>query len=149
MKIYQKIYRAIYYILGLTILALGLALNAKTGLGVSPITSLPYTVAEILQITDQFRQYGLSLLLNFYYHRTGSGETSIGADFDYFADSTKHRVYAGNESIRRSFYPVCRNTLAADASPAVRNSLYGSWRGIDNEYAPCTQSGRRGCPVDF
>lgn len=50
MKIYQKIYRAIYYILGLTILALGLALNAKTGLGVSPITSLPYTVAEILQI---------------------------------------------------------------------------------------------------
>ncbi len=50
MKINQKICRAIYYILGLTILALGLTLNAKTGLGVSPITSLPYTVAEILQI---------------------------------------------------------------------------------------------------
>lgn len=50
MKINQKIYRAVYYILGLTILALGLTLNAKTGLGVSPITSLPYTVSEILQI---------------------------------------------------------------------------------------------------
>lgn len=48
MKINQKIYRATYYILGLAILALGLALNAKTGLGVPPITSLPYTVAEIL-----------------------------------------------------------------------------------------------------
>lgn len=50
MKINQKIYRATYHILGLAILALGLALNAKTGFGVPPITSLPYTVAEILQI---------------------------------------------------------------------------------------------------
>lgn len=50
MSINQKVHRAVYYILGLVILALGLTLNAKTGLGVSPITSLPYTVSEILQI---------------------------------------------------------------------------------------------------
>lgn len=50
MKKRQTISRAVYYVLGLTILALGLTLNAKTGLGVSPITSLPYTVSEILQI---------------------------------------------------------------------------------------------------
>lgn len=50
MKIAPKIYRAVGYIGGLTTLALGLTLNAKTGLGVSPITSLPYTVSEALQI---------------------------------------------------------------------------------------------------
>ena len=50
MNLHQKIFRGIYYILGLTILALGLTLNAKTGLGVSPITALPYAVSKILHL---------------------------------------------------------------------------------------------------
>lgn len=50
MNLHQKIIRGIYYVLGLIVLALGLTLNAKTGLGVSPITALPYTVSEILHL---------------------------------------------------------------------------------------------------
>lgn len=37
--------------LGMMILALGLTLNAQTGLGVSPITSVPYTVSRILPVS--------------------------------------------------------------------------------------------------
>lgn len=41
------VYRALFYILGLLVLALGLTLNTKTGLGVSPIISLAYSTSEI------------------------------------------------------------------------------------------------------
>ncbi len=43
----QVIIRWIYYIGGLLILALGITLNTKTGLGVSPIISVPYSIAFI------------------------------------------------------------------------------------------------------
>ncbi len=43
----QKVYRGIYYLLGLLILALGITLNTKTGLGVSPIVSVPYSISTI------------------------------------------------------------------------------------------------------
>lgn len=46
----KKLFRALYYILGLLILALGLTLNTKTGLGVSPIISLPYCISEIFSL---------------------------------------------------------------------------------------------------
>lgn len=39
--------RALVYILGLLILAMGLTLNTKAGLGVSPIISISYAVSEI------------------------------------------------------------------------------------------------------
>ena len=41
----QKIIRYGLYILGLLILALGLTLNTKTGMGVSPIISIAYSVS--------------------------------------------------------------------------------------------------------
>lgn len=40
-------YRALIYIAGLLILAMGLTLNTKAGLGVSPIISVSYSVSEI------------------------------------------------------------------------------------------------------
>ena len=43
----QKFYRAGFYILGLLILAMGLTLNTKAGLGVSPIISVAYSISEI------------------------------------------------------------------------------------------------------
>lgn len=43
----QYSFRAVYYIFGLLILALGITLNTKTLLGVSAIISVPYTISEI------------------------------------------------------------------------------------------------------
>lgn len=40
-------FRALFYIIGLLVLALGLTLNTKTGLGVSPIISVAYSTAVI------------------------------------------------------------------------------------------------------
>lgn len=46
----QTAYRALFYILGLLILAMGLTLNTKSGLGVSPIISVSYSVSQIYQL---------------------------------------------------------------------------------------------------
>ncbi len=43
----QKRFRFLFYAVGIMILALGLILNTKAGLGVSPIMSLPYCISEI------------------------------------------------------------------------------------------------------
>lgn len=43
-------YRALFYVTGLLILALGLTLNTKAGLGVSPIISSSYSLSEIFQL---------------------------------------------------------------------------------------------------
>ena len=40
-------YRILFYAVGLLVLALGLTLNTKTGLGVSPIISVAYSIATI------------------------------------------------------------------------------------------------------
>lgn len=46
----QRIYRGGFYILGLLILAMGLTLNTKAGLGVSPIISVSYSISTIFQL---------------------------------------------------------------------------------------------------
>lgn len=46
----QFYYRALFYAVGLLILAMGLTLNTKAGLGVSPIISVSYSVSEIFQL---------------------------------------------------------------------------------------------------
>lgn len=43
-------FRIFFYILSLLILALGLTLNTKTGLGVSPIISVSYSVSQIFHL---------------------------------------------------------------------------------------------------
>lgn len=44
------IYRGIFYSAGLLVLALGITLNTKAGLGVSPIISVPYCISEICSL---------------------------------------------------------------------------------------------------
>ena len=43
----QIFYRVLFYAAGLLVLALGLTLNTKTGLGVSPIISVAYSISRI------------------------------------------------------------------------------------------------------
>lgn len=43
-------FRIFFYILSLLILALGLTLNTKTGLGVSPIISVSYSISQIFHL---------------------------------------------------------------------------------------------------
>lgn len=47
----KNLYRALFYLLGLAILSLGLILNSKSNLGVSPIVSLAYIFSIISGIT--------------------------------------------------------------------------------------------------
>lgn len=46
----KKIIRIIFYITGLLTLALGIILNTKSGLGVSPIISVSYSISTILKL---------------------------------------------------------------------------------------------------
>lgn len=46
----QYFFRGIYYVIGLLLLALGLVMNAKACLGVTPIMSLAYCVSELTGI---------------------------------------------------------------------------------------------------
>jgi uncharacterized protein len=46
----NKFYRGSMYCIGLLILALGIVLNAKTGLGVSSIISIPYSISHIFGV---------------------------------------------------------------------------------------------------
>lgn len=46
----SKYYRGAVYCAGLVILSLGIILNTKTGLGVSPIISIPYSVSNIWKL---------------------------------------------------------------------------------------------------
>ena len=41
------IWRGFFYCLGLSFLSIGITLNTKTGLGLSPVTSVPYAVSEV------------------------------------------------------------------------------------------------------
>ncbi len=47
----KKVIRILIYIIGLGILSLGVVLNAKTGLGVSAINSIPYVISTITGTT--------------------------------------------------------------------------------------------------
>ena len=46
----EKGYRVIFYLAGLLILAFGITLNTKTGLGVSPIISVSFSISTILDV---------------------------------------------------------------------------------------------------
>ena len=43
----QMAFRLLIYVAGLIILACGITMNTKTGMGVSPIISVPYSISEI------------------------------------------------------------------------------------------------------
>lgn len=43
----KKFFRILFYVMGCVILAFGITLNTKAGLGVSPIISFPYSISQI------------------------------------------------------------------------------------------------------
>ncbi|WP_434510156.1 DUF6198 family protein [Desulfitobacterium sp. AusDCA] len=46
----KEFLRGVMYCIGLLLLALGIILNTKTGLGVSPIISIPYCISNIFKV---------------------------------------------------------------------------------------------------
>ena len=46
----EHIWRALFYALGIVFLCFGVTLNTKTGLGLSPITSVPYSISTAFAI---------------------------------------------------------------------------------------------------
>ena len=64
----KKIIRGIIYIIGLLTLALGIILNTKAGLGVSPIISVSYSISQIMKINFgnmTFILYGIFVVIEF------------------------------------------------------------------------------------
>lgn len=43
----KKVFRVLYYLLGMVVLAVGITLNTKTALGVSPLISIGYAVSRV------------------------------------------------------------------------------------------------------
>ena len=65
------LHRALFYLLGLGLLALGLTLNTKAGLGVSPIISVAYCYSEITGVgfgDMTFVEYALFVLVEMALH---------------------------------------------------------------------------------
>ena len=79
----KQICRGCIYILGLLVLALGITLNTKTNLGVSPLISVPYSVAYICDSNFgnmTFLWYGVFVLVEVICHIATKRYRSIPAD---------------------------------------------------------------------
>lgn len=71
MKKYSKILRIIIYIAGLLILAFGIILNTKSGLGVSPIISVAYSISTIWNLNfgdTTFALYAIFVMIEMLLH---------------------------------------------------------------------------------
>lgn len=65
----EKVNRWIFYILGMVVLAAGITLNTKTGLGVSPIISVAYCVSQIFELNFgdmTFVLYGIFVVVQLF-----------------------------------------------------------------------------------
>lgn len=79
----NKTKRIIVYIVGLFILALGLTLNTKASLGVSPIISVPYSISQItgLNFGDlTFIEYALFVFIEVLIHISEKNKKRIFSD---------------------------------------------------------------------
>ena len=75
--------RLLIYFVGLFILALGLTLNTKSNLGVSPIISVPYSISQItgLNFGDlTFIEYALFVFVEIMIHFSEKNKKKIVAD---------------------------------------------------------------------
>ena len=65
-------YRIFFYILGCIFLALGITLSTKTGLGVSPIISMPFAIAAIWGLNFAAMTFVVySILVGIEFKKTG------------------------------------------------------------------------------
>ena len=81
----EKVNRWIFYILGMVVLAAGITLNTKTGLGVSPIISVAYCVSQIFELNFgdmTFVLYGIFVVVQLFLRerreRLPSGRRLVG-----------------------------------------------------------------------
>lgn len=118
----NNIYRFGIYALGMTIIALGLTLNTKAGMGVSAIISVPYCISIIFDLNFgdmTFVMYGLFVVVQIVLHMQRKNQFPnirqlILFDFlqfplslvftrflNIFSDFIPeyHRIYAGNYSV--------------------------------------------------
>ena len=64
----EKLWRYGIYSIGLITLALGVTLNTKAGLGISPVTAVPYSIAHAFNISfavTVFLVYAVMLVIQF------------------------------------------------------------------------------------
>ena len=79
----NKTKRIVVYVVGMFILALGLTLNTKANLGVSPIISVPYSISQItgLNFGDlTFIEYALFVLIEVLIHLSENNKKRILSD---------------------------------------------------------------------
>ena len=79
----NKAKRIVVYVVGMFILALGLTLNTKANLGVSPIISVPYSISQItgLNFGDlTFIEYALFVLIEVLIHLSENNKKRILSD---------------------------------------------------------------------
>ena len=65
----EKVNRWIFYVLGMVVLAAGITLNTKTGLGVSPIIAVAYCVSQIFELNFgdmTFVLYGIFVVVQLF-----------------------------------------------------------------------------------
>lgn len=61
-------YRILFYSIGLVVLSIGITLNTKSGLGVSPIISIPFSISNIFNLnfaTMTFVVYTMFVIIQF------------------------------------------------------------------------------------
>lgn len=153
----QTMYRAIFYIVGLLTLALGIILNTKSGLGVSPIISVAFSISTIGGLNFGNTTFGLyivfvlvELLLHTVSYRkpntdTGNGgarSLSVVLGLDILQLAAQPDLYPFYESV------FCMDSglgHAAVAAPYVgwRYHLHGNRRCHVAEYANYPESRRR------
>ena len=77
------LFRILFYLLGLLVLALGLTLNTKTGLGVSPIISVAYSISTIFDHNFgnmTLALYSIFVVIEMLLHLIRSGRSSRKED---------------------------------------------------------------------
>ena len=133
----QTINRIIFYITGLLILAMGLTLNTKAGLGVSPIISVSYSISQIMGMNFGNTTMGLycvfvvvELILHFIRDR----RSDIYPVFKSFCKS-----YPGFFRRRGRRKAVCSPVCSAD--PCIDPD--GDRSGYVIEYEDHSKPGRR------
>ena len=161
----QTINRIIFYITGLLILAMGLTLNTKAGLGVSPIISVSYSISQITGMNFGNTTMGLFCCGGtdpaFYQgqkkRKDGRGSTGAcepdepkaGFPYGCFTDPAEYDIYPVFKSFCKS-YPgffrrrgrrkaVCSPVCSAD--PCIDPD--GDRSGYVIEYEDHSKPGRR------
>lgn len=88
-------YRILFYAAGLLVLALGLTLNTKTGLGVSPIISVAYSISQIFDHNFgnmTLALYSIFVVIEMVLH--------LLRDFRYSKEGQGALVHAGKKDLK-------------------------------------------------